>query len=178
MNLHDMAPGFDDPVEALLGFHRRIERHLAALGKLPAHLELRGNDAEASASAASVIEFFSSSIAVHHADEEELLPMLVLRTRGSIERDSLEDLRHRLESEHREMERTWRTLRRPLEGIAAGVQRRLPEDLIQYYRASHSSHISIEEARLHVSAANLVPADRSALSRGMVARRTRRLRTA
>jgi pyridoxamine 5'-phosphate oxidase len=176
MNLHDLAPGFDDPVEALLGFHRRIERNLATLGKLPAQLEVRGNDAEASANAAAVIDFFSSSIAIHHADEEELMPLLVLRAPSSIERENLNDLRNRLEGEHRGMERTWRALRRPLEGIAEGVQRRLPDDLVQYFRASHAMHISIEEARLHVSAANLFPADRASIARGMMARRTRRLR--
>lgn len=178
MNLHDLAPGFDDPVDALLGFHRRIERHLAALGKIGTHLELRGNDAEASAAAASAIEFFSHSIAIHHADEEELLPLLVLRMPSSVERESITQLRHRLEREHREMERTWRGLRRPLEAIATGMERKLPEDLIQYYRASHATHISLEEARLHVCAANLFPADRAALSRGMMARRTRRFRPA
>jgi hemerythrin-like domain-containing protein len=177
MNPHDLPPGFDDPVEALLGFHRRIERALAALGKLPCDLEVNGMDAQSTAAAASIIDFFSSALAIHHADEDELLPMLELRTAQSPQRDAIRELRHRLEVEHREMDRTWRTLRRPLESIAEGMHRVLPQDLVQYFRASHATHISLEEAGLHATAARcLLPADRATLGRGMVARRTRRYR--
>jgi hypothetical protein len=43
--------------------------------------------------------------------------------------------------------------------------------------ACHATHISIEEAGLHLTAAGrLLPADRAALCRGMAARRTRRYR--
>jgi hypothetical protein len=177
MNLHDLPPGFDDPVEALLGFHRRIERQLAAIGHLPTHLEVRGMDAEASAAAATLVAFFSEAIETHHADEEELLPMLEMRTREARERDEMRALRQRLEAEHREMARTWKPLRRPLEGLAEGVHRKLPADLIHYFRVLHATHISVEEAGLHALAARrLLPADRAALGRGMVARRTRRHR--
>jgi len=52
-----------------------------------------------------------------------------------------------------------------------------PVDLVHYFRVLHSTHISIEEAGLHVVAArHLVASDRAALGRGMVARRTRRHR--
>ena len=177
MNLQDLPPGFDDPVDALLGFHRRIERQLAALGKMPCELELNGVDAHATAAAASILEFFSNTLAVHHADEEELLPLLQMRVANPMERESLRELRHRLETEHREMDRTWRGLRRPLEAIAEGMHRNLPCDLVQYFRASHSTHISLEEAGLHVVAARrLLPGDRAALGRGMAARRTRKYR--
>jgi hemerythrin-like domain-containing protein len=177
MNLLDLAPGLDDPVDALLGFHRRIERQLAALGRLPSDLEMHGVDARSSATAASILDFFSHSLVVHHADEEALLPMLEMRATQA-ERARIQDLRHRLEGEHRDMERTWRGLRRPLEGLAEGMHRRLPADLVAYFRAIHSMHISAEESNLHLSAAlNLLPADRAALGRGMVARRTRRFRS-
>ena len=177
MNLHDLPPGFDDPVEALLGFHRRIERQLAAIGQLPAHLEMRGTDAEASAAAATLLAFFSDALDLHHADEDELLPMLEARMIDACERDGMRDLRYRLEAEHREITRTWKGLRRPLEGLAEGVHRKLPIDLVHYFRALHATHISMEEAHLHIAASlHLLPADRAALGRGMVARRTRRHR--
>lgn len=177
MNLNDLPPGYDDPLDALLGFHRRIERQLASLGRLPCHLETRGIDAESSAAAAAILAFFSADLALHHADEEQLLPMLDMRIAGAAERERFRELRHRLEAEHREMDRGWRGLRRPLESIAEGVQRRLPADLVQYYRAIHAMHISVEEAGLHLSAARgLTPADRAALGRGMAARRTRKFR--
>lgn len=178
MRLHDLPPGFDDPVDALLGFHRRIERQLATLVRIPGYLETRGMDAEGSAMAAGAIEFFSNSLAVHHADEEDLLPLLEMRVAAE-QRDAVGALRTRLEAEHREMDRAWRSLRRPLEGIAEGLIRGVPVDLLQYYRALQCTHISIEEDGIHGTAARcLLPSDRAALGRGMVARRTRKHRFA
>ena len=178
MKLHDFPSPFEDPVDALLGFHRRIERQLAALAKLQYDLEVDGVDAQVSAAAAGVLDFFSHSLALHHADEEDLLPLFEMRVAGASERGGIGDLRHRLESEHREIERAWRGLRRPLEGLAEGMQRRLPDDLVAYFRALHAVHISGEESGLHLSAARLLlPADRAALGRGMAARRTRRFRS-
>lgn len=178
MRLQDLPPGFDDPVEALLGFHRRIERQLAALGRIPIHLESHGVDAECSALAATALDFFTSAIDLHHADEEDLLPLLEARLAGE-PRDEVRALRVRVETEHREMDRTWRALGRPLEGLAEGIKRGLPVDLLQYYRSLQSLHIGIEEAGIHrVAARCLLPADRAALGRGMVARRTRKHRFA
>ncbi len=179
MRIHDLPPGFDDPVEALLGFHRRIERQLAALLRLPDSIEARGMDAEVSAAAGTAIDFFSNSLALHHADEEDLMPMLETRLAADVERDSVHSLRTRLQVEHREMDRVWRALRRPLEGIAEGINRGLPGDLLQYYRALHATHISIEEGGIHLRAVRcLTSSDRAALGRGMVARRTRKHRFA
>jgi hemerythrin-like domain-containing protein len=178
MRIHDLPPGFDDPVDALLGFHRRIERQLASLCGLPGNIETRGMDAEVSAAAGTAIEFFSNLLTTHHADEEDLMPLLEVRVAGE-ERDAVQGLSERLQTEHREMDRVWRALRRPLEGIAAGINRSLPVDLLQYYRALQSMHISIEEGGIHQRALRcLLPSDRAALGRGMVARRTRKHRFA
>ncbi|HEX3061433.1 MAG TPA: hemerythrin domain-containing protein [Usitatibacter sp.] len=175
MRLDDLPPGFDEPVDALLGFHRRIERQLAALGRLPGHLEARGADAESSAAAGSALEFFTGSIALHHADEEDLLPLIDKRLGGGARRDALRDLRRKVVGEHREMDRAWKSLRRPLEGIAEGMSRTLPTDLMQYFRFLHAGHIALEESSFHLEAARaLTAADRAALGRGMVARRMRR----
>jgi hemerythrin-like domain-containing protein len=178
MRLHDLPPGFDDPVDALLGFHRRIERQLAALSRIPAHLDSRGVDAECSAMAAGALDFFTSALSLHHCDEEDLLPLLEMRLANE-ERDDIRALRARLEGEHREMDRTWRALGRPLEALSEGLNRVLPVDLLQYYRSLQSMHIAIEEAAIHRAAVRcLLPADRAALGRGMVARRTRKRRFA
>jgi len=178
MRIHDLPPGFDDPVDALLGFHRRIERQLAALCALQVAIEARGLDAEGSAVASASLDFFSHSLALHHADEEDLLPLLEQRLPGD-EREAVRSLRARIEGEHREMERVWRTLRRPLEGLAEGLSRGLPADLLGYYRALQAAHIADEESGIHGRAVRcLLPADRASLGRGMVARRTRKLRFA
>jgi hemerythrin-like domain-containing protein len=178
MNLNDLPPGYGDPLEALLGFHRRIERQLANLCTLPAYIDANGLDAQSSASAASIIEFFSGAMELHHADEDELLALLDVRL-GS-DASALEihrDLCVRLGAEHREMERAWRGLRRPLQSIGEGVHRTLSLEQAQYFRTLHSMHISLEEGAMHRSATRMLePSDRASLSRGMVARRVRKHR--
>jgi pyridoxamine 5'-phosphate oxidase len=177
MRLDDLPPGFDDPVEGMLGFHRRIERQLTTLARIPAHVESRGVDAEASALAAGSVEFFGDSLALHHADEGDLLPLLEARAAAAGRRDMVRDVRNRMENEHHEMDLAWRTLRRPLESISEGMHRTLPAELMQYFRFLHARHIALEESTLHLEATrSLLPSDRVALGRGMVARRIRRRR--
>ena len=79
-HLFDAPAGFDDPLEMLLGCHRRIERQLETLKKLRVHVESRGVDAEASAAAQAVLTYFRKAAANHHADEEQdLFPLLADR---------------------------------------------------------------------------------------------------
>jgi pyridoxamine 5'-phosphate oxidase len=172
MNLIDLPVAFDDPVETLLGFHRRIERQLAALGRLPGHIEVFGIGPEAMSIAASVLSCFGPAFTAHHDEEErDLLPLIERRVVAS-ELSAFRDVRRRLEVDHREMERTWRELRRPLEAIGEGMLRRLPMGDVQYFRAITSTHISIEEGTLHALALrHLRPEDREALGRCMQARR-------
>lgn len=173
MNLTDLPAGLDDPVESMLGFHRRLERELAALGRLPAHIEAFGIGAEAMAIAASVLRCFGAAAVLHRHDEErDLLPLIERRLRES-QLDELRGLQRRLDSDHREMDRTWRELKRPLEAIGEGIARRLPVGEVQYYRAIWATHISMEEASLHVLAMrHLLPRDRKVLARRMGARRS------
>ena len=68
--LFDPPAGFDDPLEMLLGCHRRIEKQLETLRRLRAHLDANGVDAEASAAAQAVLKYFTQAAANHHHDEE------------------------------------------------------------------------------------------------------------
>ena len=165
MTLNSLPPGFDDPVDSMVGFHRRIERQLATLAALPRMLEAHGPDAASMTAAASLLDFFSRAMPVHHDDEDELARAIGFAAHA------------RMDAEHREMDGAWRMLRRPLQAIAEGVRRTLPEDLVIYFRAEHASHLAFEESALHLAAAcALDAAGRSALARGMAARRTRRYR--
>lgn len=179
MNRADVPPGFEDPLATLIGFHRRIERQLAALGRLPARLESCGIDAESSAAAAALVNFFANVLPLHHDDEErDLMPLVNERLLRAAERERFRDLSQRLESDHREMEQSWRQLRRPLEAIAEGVHRRLPAGLAEYFRAIHATHIAAEEAAVHFTAASrLRPEDRELLSRRILARRAVTIRS-
>jgi pyridoxamine 5'-phosphate oxidase len=180
MNLRDMSPAPDDPMEALFGFHRRLERDLAALGRLPPHLESFGLDVAASAAAAGLLHGLGTAAALHHAQEEhELMPLLERRIARPGERDAFRALRQGIEADHREIELLWRSLRRPLKAIGEGLARRLPVDEIQYFRAIWTTHISAEEASLHLLALrHLLPGDRTALAQRIRARRERGLRAA
>lgn len=169
-----------DPVESLLAFHRRQERHLAALGRLPMHLESRGLDVEAIAAAAGLLRCFGSATALHHAEEEhELMPMLERRIATAAGREAFREVRQALEVDHRELQALWRVLRRPLEAIAEGMPRTLSPDHIRSFRAMCSTHISAEEGSVHLLALrHLLPGDRTALAHRIRARRERAVRAA
>lgn len=173
MNIHDLPAAVEDPVDSLLSFHRRVERQLAALGRLPGHIEALGIDAEVMSIAAAALDCFGAAIAAHHEEEERDLLPLIERRIVARELPAFRDIRRRLEVDHREMERTWRELRRPLEAIGEGMRRRLPAGDVQYFRAITATHISIEEGTLHALALrHLLPEDREALGRRMRARRS------
>lgn len=171
--LFETPAGFDDPLGMLLGCHRRIEKKLAALKALATHLREKGIDAEASAAAQAVLRYFNIAAAHHHADEEvDLFPLLERRIDDAAERSRFAELDARIRAEHREMENLWARLRRPLEGIAEGLMRTLPEIDIQAFVALYQRHIKAEEAML----ASAVPRwlsedDLRALGHSMAARR-------
>ena len=172
----DTPAAAEDPVESLLGFHRRIERSLAILGRVAGHVEAHGVDAEASAEAAALVHFFGELLPLHHADEEhDLVPLVQGRIALAAEREGFLETRQRLEADHRELRETWKRLRTPLNAIGEGMSRRLPSGLVQYFRALQALHISSEEGVLHRAALRwLRPADRMALARRMAERRARR----
>lgn len=172
MNLYDLPPGYDDPVDWLLGFHRRMERHLAMLGRLAVQLPGSAPDPESARAAQAILECFEAGLKLHHADEEQDLLPLIARRLGAVERQAFGFLRGRLAADHREMERVWREVRKPLRGVAEGVPRQLPAHEVGYFRAVASAHISYEESALHLLAVrHLDDADRAGLARRMRERR-------
>lgn len=174
MNLIDLPQDADDSLQSLLGFHRRIERQLAELARLAARLDVEDIDVPAMAMAESLLAFFGDALGLHHDDEDDVVAIVLARARKSAEHDEVCDFTQRLQSEHRQMEVTWRGLRRCLDSVAAGVRRRLPGDLVHYFRAMHAGHIAEEEIGLHRLAARfLQSSDRAAIARGMAARRRR-----
>jgi hemerythrin-like domain-containing protein len=163
----------EDPLESLLRFHRRIERGLASLGELHARLDGSAAGPESSGVAAELIDLFTTRMAIHHADEEhDLIPMLLRRIARAEERDNFREIRLRLESDHRELRDAWRHLRAPLEATAGGAPRRLPGDVVAYFRALHGLHICTEEGALHrVARQRLLDSDRAQLAGRMATRR-------
>ena len=173
MNLFDAPAGFDDPIGMWLGCHRRIEKQLKTLAKLPSHLADKGIDAEASTAAQSILRYFEKSGPHHHEDEDrDLFPLLEKRITVPSELAAFRDLRARLEDDHRRMEPCWARLRKPLQGIADGIAKPIAEGDVHAFRAIYDLHIPAEDgaipdlARRYLSAADL-----EALGRSMAARR-------
>ena len=172
-HLFDTPAGFDDPLEMLLGCHRRIERQLDTVKRLRAHLEQKGVDAEASAAAEGVLRYFSKAAAHHHEDEEQdLFPLLEQRIADPEERARYRLFRDGLLADHRVLEAAWQRIRKPLEGIAEGLVRPLPEADVQAFVEGYTRHILAEENTLREFFDRwLDDGDRQALGRSMAARR-------
>ncbi len=169
----DAPAGYDDPVGMLLGCHRRIEKKLATLKALATQLAAKGIDAEATAEAQAMLRYFDAPAAYHHDDEEiDLLPLLETRIADAAERKRLRDLAERLREDHREIERIWSRLKRPLESIAEGFMRALPDTDLQAFITLYKRHIEAEETVIVPLAARWITQDDlAALGRAMAARR-------
>ena len=172
-SLFDTPAGYDDPLGMLLGCHRRIEKKIGTLKALGTHLSKKGIDAEASTAAQAVLRYFEVAAAHHHADEEHnLFPMLARRITDPTERERFKALDVQLRAEHREIERVWSRLRRPLEGIAEGLQRQLPETDVHAFATLYARHIRAEESVFRsLTERWLSPTDLLALGRAMAERR-------
>lgn len=173
-HLFDAPAGFDDPLEMLLGCHRRIERQLETLRRLRAHVASKGVDAEASAAAQSLLRYFLQAAISHDEDEEhDLFPLLEKRIDEPEERARFDAFRSALLDDHRKLDDAWHRLRRPLEGIAEGLTRNLPQSDVKDFADAYAHHILVEERALQEYFKRwLGDADRAALGRSMAARRS------
>jgi len=172
--LHFDAPaGYDDPVGMLQGCHRRIEKKLATLKALCLHLASKGIDAESSVAAQAVLRYFDTAAAYHHEDEEiDLMPILEARVSDASDLARLRALEVRVHEDHLEIERVWGRLRRPLEGVADGLMRTIPETDVQALITLYRRHIEAEETVLVPLAQRcMTPHDLAALGRAMATRR-------
>ena len=169
----EIPAGFDDPLEALLGCHRRIERQLQALKALRERIEAKGVDAEASVAAERLLAYFGRAASHHHDDEElDLFPLLAQRITDLEAANRFEAFRATLASHHRQLDAAWARLRRPLEGIADGLRRRLEARDVDDFSAAYSAHILAEEVALQDFFERWLDAgDREALGRAMAERR-------
>jgi hemerythrin-like domain-containing protein len=171
--LFDTPAGFDEPLEMLLGCHRRIERQLETLKRLRSHIAEHGVDAEATSAAQAVLRYFEAAAPHHHADEEkDLFPLLATRITDPGEFARFEAFRNGLEADHHALEAAWSKLRRPLEAIADGLSRTLADTEVHAFVSAYAHHILTEETNLAEFCNRwLDDNDRAALGRSMAARR-------
>lgn len=150
------AAGFDAPLQMLAACHQRLQRQCATLRRLLPHVAAHGADEQAREAAQAVIRYFDRAAVDHHADEEQdLFPALLEAMAGS-DAVCLRELVAALTVQHRELERHWQALRRPLQRIAAGEPAALPPALVEGFVAAYAQHLQREDAELLPMAARLI----------------------
>jgi hemerythrin-like domain-containing protein len=173
MNLFDTPAGFDEPIAMWMGCHRRIEKQLKTLQKLAEHVSKHGVDAEATSAAEAVLRYFEKSAPHHHEDEDrDLFPLIARRITDAGERERFAALRAQLEADHKAMESAWTRIRRPLHGIAEGLQKPLSRTDVSAFHAIYATHIPLEEGAVpDLAKRYLAERDLEALGRAMAERR-------
>lgn len=136
------SAGFDQPFALLEACHARMERTLALLERLAAHLDSQGCDAQARSAAADVLRYFDIAAPLHHQDEElHVLPRLQAQGQAGIAA--------RLRADHQVMEHDWARLRPGLQAIAEGRFDPLAfgaaRALWQQFAALYRRHLAAEE---------------------------------
>lgn len=162
------APSFDDPLGMLRACHGRIQRQLATLERLLAHLPEHGADRDAQAAARAILRYFDTAASNHHADEDaSLFPRILARSPAA------RDIVAVLERDHQgPFVANWQRLRPLLAAIAAGQRETLPPDLVHDIRAAYDAHIALENDRLLPLCEDLLtPDELAAIGREMAARR-------
>jgi hemerythrin-like domain-containing protein len=136
------SAGFDAPFEMLGACHERVERMLALLLRLRAHLAEHGPDAQAQEAARDVMRYFDTAGPAHHEDEERhVLPRL--RGQGRAE------LAERLHGDHRMLGERWQAVRAQLLEVRAGHWTAALEDAAREgwpaLAEAYSEHIALED---------------------------------
>lgn len=172
-SLFNVTAAFDDPLEMLLGCHRRIERQLQTLERLQAHLSVNGVDAEASTAAQAILRYFARAAESHHEDEElDLFPLLEERIPSGEEKARFRALRESLEADHKQVRELWARLRRTLEAVGDGMPRTLQPAEVRTFVDAYTRHIAAEETALKDLFERWIDDDdRRTLGRSMSARR-------
>jgi hemerythrin-like domain-containing protein len=164
-------PSIDEPLEMLAACHERIESQLAKLERLVIHVAEKGADTEARTAAQAVAQYFDTSGALHHEDEDrDLFPLL--RVRAAREgRAAIAAAIDELEREHATMESQWRRLRERLETLAEG-EPRLDAEEVARFAWLYRRHMDRERAAVLPFARETLDAgDLGALGERMAARR-------
>ena len=162
---------FDQPFEMMCACHEKVQRTLALLERLRAHLGEHGADEQARQAARDVMRYFDKAAPQHHKDEElHVFPPLLAgrdtETKAVVER---------LQREHVQMEARWEPAREVLACIAGGQQHALSGTdaaALDAFAVLYADHIAAEEQVAYPAAAALLDADAvTAMGREMAGRR-------
>ncbi|MDD0817047.1 hemerythrin domain-containing protein [Curvibacter sp. HBC28] len=109
------AVGFESPFEMLDACHERVERTLALLERLSAHLQTQGEPGPAQSAARDVLRYFDLAAPLHHEDEEQHVFPPLLTGADPV----LAALAQALIDEHRLLAQAWTRVRQDLQACLA-----------------------------------------------------------
>lgn len=165
------APTFDQPFEMLQACHERLDRTLALLARLRAHVAANGADEQARQAARDVLRYFDQAAPQHHRDEElHVFPPLLAQADAS----TVAVVR-RLQQDHAAMEVHWEAARQILHALAEGERNAFdaPADAaLDTFAGLYAEHIQAEETIAYPAATQLLDASTvAAMGQEMRARR-------
>ncbi|MGE4243236.1 hemerythrin domain-containing protein [Ramlibacter sp.] len=160
---------FDQPFDMMEACHERLQRMLALIGKLRAHMAGHGADEQAQQAARDVMRYFDQAAPQHHEDEEKhVFPPLLARGEAV-------DVVRRLQRDHVWMEEGWREARAVLDDVAHGEVAALSpsqEATLQDFAELYADHILAEEQIAYPAAQRTMDdAGVAEMGREMAARR-------
>ncbi len=164
------AAGFDQPLYLLAACHRRVESFCALLEKLEQHIRCMGVDEEAMVAIKRIYHYFDGPAVQHHADEEQdLLPLLLRRSRDPSQSALIGEWIRRIKREHEEQAVVWMDLRAELQELLNRKSDRL--FAVSRFVTMERAHVRFEDDNVFPLGRMLLPTDRNALSQAMARRR-------
>lgn len=163
--------GFEQPFAMLEACHERVQRTLALLMRLRAHVREQGADENARQAARDVLRYFDMAAPLHHEDEElHLFPLLLAHGVPEVARAV-----RQLQQDHIAMAASWAAARAPLEALAQATCAAFSaedEAALERFAAHYADHIDVEEGLVYPAALALLPAKAlSAMGDEMASRR-------
>lgn len=137
--------------DALDACHQQVLETLDVLARMVEQLESKGVDAEVSALARQVHDFFAGTAHQHHVDEERLVFPPLLESGDEV----LAGHVRRLKQDHFWLEQDWRELDAQIDAIARGLSPNDPEALrlgVEIISALYLDHIDLEESLIYPQA--------------------------
>ena len=165
------AAGFEEPFEMLAACHERVERMLALLARLRAHVREKGNDEQARQAARDVMRYFDMAAPQHHLDEElHVFPPLLAKGDARIS-----GVVRQLQRDHLEMESRWQEARAVLTLLSEGEVDRLGEEdeaRLDAFAGLYDEHLRTEDEIAYPEAQAAIDAPgRTAMGEEMMKRR-------
>jgi hemerythrin-like domain-containing protein len=152
------SASYEQPFDMMEACHERLDRMLALLAKLKAHLAGKGADEQARQAAKDVMRYFDMAAPQHHRDEElHVFPPLLAQGEAATVAAV-----HRLQREHGQMEAGWALARETLAAIAEGRIAALTAaqaKQLDEFASLYAGHIEAEEKVAYPAAKALLDED-------------------